>query len=100
MIGHAALRKVVRPDLRRTIARANLRLAHARPLRLLLRNAHVEQARSQDFHRLRLVLNLRTLVLLFDFDPRRQVGDPTDGIRTEERIYGTPWVTWCTDDSV
>src|SRR5690242_2315133 len=59
VVRDAALRIVVRPDLRRAVARADLRLAQLRPLRLLLAHAQVEQPRAQHLHCLELVLELR-----------------------------------------
>src|SRR5688572_26487410 len=69
MIRDAALRIVVRPDLRRAVAGAHLRLPHSRTRRLLLAHAQVEQPCAQDLHRLQLVLQLRLLVLLRDVRP-------------------------------
>src|SRR5881392_2191326 len=68
MIGYAALGIVVRANLRRSVAAPHLRAANARAFRLLLRNAEIEKARTKNFHRLRLVLNLGSLVLLADDD--------------------------------
>src|SRR5207247_443042 len=64
VVGHAALGKVVGPDLRRAVAGADHRAAVARARRLLLGDHPVEQPSAQHLHRLHLVLKLRFLVLL------------------------------------
>src|SRR5687768_391199 len=61
MVGHSILREIVRADLCRAVAGADLRFPHARPFRFLLRYRGVEQACPQNFHSLELVLKLGLL---------------------------------------
>src|SRR5262249_55988016 len=75
VIGDPVLREVVGPDLFGAVARADLRLAaggFARDLALAL---GLEDARAQDLHRLRAILDLRALVLAGDDHAGRQVRD-------------------------
>src|SRR5687768_3695186 len=75
MVGHSILREIVRANLCRAVAGADLRFPHARPLRFLLRNRGVEQSCPQNFHSLELVLKLGLLVLLTDDNAAGYVGD-------------------------
>src|SRR3989454_10646976 len=70
MIGDTVLRKVVRANLGRAIARAHLGPALAGTGRFLFGDHLVEQARAQDFERLDLVLELTLLVLALDHEIR------------------------------
>src|SRR5688572_5528868 len=75
VVGDAVLRKVVGPDLLRSISGAHLRAPLARPRGFLLRHHAIEEARAQDLERLDLVLELRFLILALYFEPGRQMGD-------------------------
>ncbi len=75
VIGDATLGEVVRPDLLRPLARADLRATRGRELRLLLFALELVEARAQDAHRLHAVLELRLLVLHRDDEAGRKVGD-------------------------
>ena len=48
---------------------------------MLLALLHIPNARRQDRQGLRLVLVLRAIILAFDDDPRRQMGNPYRRIR-------------------
>src|SRR5690349_25062461 len=75
MVGDAALRIVVRPDLGRAVAGADLRASHARAFGLLLGDPEIEQPGAQNLHRLELVLELRLLILLADDETAGNVRD-------------------------
>src|SRR3712207_8197917 len=59
VVGHAAFREVVRADLLRALAAADLRTPRGGELVLLALELGLEQARAQDAERLLLVLELR-----------------------------------------
>src|SRR5512141_565040 len=80
MIGDAVLRKVVSANLCRSVAGADLRLAHSRALRFLLGEACVKETGAQHFHCLELVLELRFLVLLADHNSGGNVRYAHSGI--------------------
>ena len=73
MIGDSALREVIRADALRTIARAHQQFPLLRLFGLLCRYLHVQQACLQQRHRTRTILVLRSLILTFDNNARRQV---------------------------
>src|SRR5690242_2631961 len=75
VVGHAVLGEVVGPDLLGAVARADLGLAARSLAGELALALGLEDARAQDLHRLRAVLDLRALVLASDDDAGRQVGD-------------------------
>src|SRR5690606_4643953 len=75
VIGDTVLAEVVRADLLGTIARPDLAAALLRDGLLLPPQFHLVELRPQHLHRLRLVLDLRLLVLLRDDDAGRDVGD-------------------------
>src|SRR5665213_909065 len=81
MVGDAVLRKVVRANLGGSVAGAYLRLAHARPRRLDLRQPGIQDARAKYLHPLQLVLQLRLLILLAHHDPGWDVRDAHRGVR-------------------
>src|SRR5688572_26938042 len=87
MVGHPILREIVRANLCRAVAGADLRFPHARPLRFLLRNRGVEQACPQNFHALELVLKLGLLVLLTDDDSARYMGDSNGRISSVNALH-------------
>src|SRR5688572_5234935 len=80
VIGHAALRKVVRPNLGGSIAGPHLGLPHAGALGLLLRDAQIEQPRAKNLHRFRAILDLRPLILLAAHNPGGKMRDADRGI--------------------
>src|SRR5215212_545498 len=63
VIRHAVLGEIVGPDLLRALAGADLRPPRCRLLRGLLLALQLEEPCAQDAERLRLVLELRLLVL-------------------------------------
>src|SRR5690606_9763860 len=73
VVGHPALRKVVRADALRAVTRADERLARGSGLRLLLAHLLVADSRRQHPERLLAVLVLRARVLALDHDPGGQV---------------------------
>jgi hypothetical protein len=75
VVGDAALREVVGADALGAVAGADQALARAGDLLLLLARLRVLDARRQHRHGLRLVAVLRAVVLAFDDDAGRQVGD-------------------------
>ena len=76
MVGHAVLGEVVGADLLRALAGADLRAPRRRLLGLLPLALGLVQPGAKDAQRLRLVLQLRFLVLHRDHDPGRDVRDP------------------------
>src|SRR5204863_7311708 len=81
VIGDAVLGEVVRPDLLGALAGADLRPPRCRLFRGLLLALELVEARAQDAQRLRLVLELRFLVLHGDHEPGRQVRDADGAVR-------------------
>src|SRR6185503_3749720 len=73
--------EVVGADLLGPLAGADLAAAILGDRVLLLAQLDLVEAGAQHFHRLRLVLDLRLLVLLRDDDAAWQVGDADRGIR-------------------
>ena len=86
VVGDAVLREVVGADLLGALAAADLRLARRRLLGLLALALRLVQAGAEDAHRLRLVLELRALVLHRDHDPGRQVRDPDRRVGRVHRL--------------
>ncbi len=76
VVGHAALRKVVGADAVAAVARADQVAPRGGFLRLRRAQLHVLQTRRQHLHRLVLVAVLAAVVLAFDDDAGRQVGQP------------------------
>ena len=75
------LGKVVRPDLGRAVAGANLGPPLPRPRGLLLGEDAVKQPSPQDLECLYLVLELGLLVLALNHEIGREVGDPHRAVR-------------------
>src|SRR6185437_947308 len=90
MIRHAILRKIVRTDLGRSVAGANLRLPHARASGLDVGQPRIEDARAQHLHSLQLVLQLRLLILLAHDDPGGDVRDAHRGVRGVHALAAGP----------
>ena len=80
VVGDAALREVVGPDLLGARAGADLCAAGGRLLGRLTLALGLVDARAQHAHRLLAVLQLRALVLHRDDDPGRQVRDAHRGV--------------------
>src|SRR2546430_926782 len=70
------LGKIVRPYLGASVPARHHGLTRLRQLSLLLLQFHVQKPRAQYFQSLRLVLELRALVLALNHDPRGNVADP------------------------
>src|SRR5262245_14037565 len=90
VIGDPSLRKIIRPDALRPVARADLPAPHGgafliEPLALAL----IEFG-PQNFERLGLVLVLRLLVLLADHDAARQMRDAHRAVRGVDRLATRP----------
>src|SRR6266567_3691443 len=75
------LREVVRPDLGRAVAGANLGPPLPRPRGLLLGEDAVKQPSPEDLECLYLVLELGLLVLALNHEIGREVGDPYRAVR-------------------
>ena len=86
VIGDAVLRVVVGADLLRALARADHAAALGADGGVLLLALDVEQAAAQDLHRLRLVLELRALVLALDDHARRHVHDLDGAVRRVDAL--------------
>src|SRR3954467_2802962 len=80
VVRHAVVGIVVGPDLLGALAPADLGAACSRELFLLPLALELEQAGAQNAKRLRLVLELRLLVLHRDDQPRRHVCDADRGV--------------------
>src|SRR5438445_2146846 len=80
-VGEAVLWKVVRPHLLGALAAPDLRVPRQRLARRALLGGAREQPRAEYRHRLRLVLELATLVLAGDDLARRQMRDAHRRVR-------------------
>ena len=78
MFCHPSLGKIVRPYLGASVPARHHGLTRLRQLSLLLLQFHVQKPRAQYFQSLRLVLELRALVLALD---HHAGGDVTDAHR-------------------
>ena len=90
MVGDPALAVVVRADLLRALAGADLRAAVGRQLGLLLGQGPLVQACAQDAHRLLAVLQLGLLILHRDLHTGGLVRDAHRGVRGVHRLAAGP----------
>jgi hypothetical protein len=86
MVGHAVLRVVVGADLLAALGGADHAAALGGERRLLLLALDLEEARSQHLERLRLVLQLRALVLALDDHAARLVQDLDGAVRRVDAL--------------
>src|SRR5262249_26007891 len=86
MIGDAVFLEIAGPNFSRALARAHLAAPILRDRFLLLAQLHLVEARAQNLHRLRLVLDLRLLVLLRDDHARGDMRDADGGVRRVDAL--------------
>src|SRR5262245_22896398 len=90
VVGDAVLGEVVGADLLGPLARADLRAARRLLLLALLLAFALVEARAENAERLRLVLELRLLVLHRDDEARRNMRDPDRGVRRVDALATRP----------
>jgi hypothetical protein len=90
VIGHPILREVIGPDLLCPLATANLTPSQTTPLRLDSLLLDIIEPRPEHRHGLRLVLELRLLVLAGHDEAGRNMRDPDRGVGCVHALAAVP----------